>query len=1083
MASKFNTQQKDDFTAKISRLFSRNVALLGLTTILINPIAASYAQSSVIQPNTVETYIAQGSAADYLKRGNERLNEGDNQGAIADFTQALRLNPNDIDIYYSRGLAYLYLGNCQEAMADFNQTLSLNPEYAEAYINRGIAFAGLRDYPKAITDFNQAIKRKPSFAIAYINRAIARRNSGDSQGYYEDYQKAAEIMATGTTDYNYAPVYLVHYTEPLNLDRASSPIPDDITVWFTIHQEISQGIHFAAAGTEGIKPPPLSYPDPFQKPWLESLMVKYKSKQPVWLNTLIEQYSEWTEKNPGKKFEEVSIIHLGINEGRNEAMRIAKDYSEAWGHPVFVVETFPPLLFGELTESSGGWASRFPFHLSLVIPAWFSENSSYDLAGVSQFLREQGHTVKREVFWSGSVVLLGNRSEFSQFSAKTHSGVKIITRGGTLDPEAVEYFKNEGIQLDLYQPPPNKKPDFVAWITDRNKTSQFDMYLSSEMARSLTPFAREIGRISLNSLDVLVNIPLKELLIYGDHNLYKQLPLDQNLGLSIGELQWPSRFLTSPTANINKPQSLESSATSFKLYVGNEITGLLYPKYTLADNQSLLQFSTELVLKSGFLSTTTPAVLGDFIVGSIPIGENTPRQEVAVTLAWLFVPGMQVAGRGSKIPRFISKIDEFIDIIELSEAVNDSDFGTATLRLASLVYGFKGNERLSGIFDIKAEFSELSNKLTNSDTLVRPPDYVSSSISPVSESSNPEANGNSQVVSRPDISPDDDSKIPPNNNPPPGGVAGSDQNPLIARRDGNLENQGYNLDKKGEQLLLQGNWQELKNHLQTDSQPVTALLTGHAKLATNENNDSLLSFIAVSKDRETLQKWEKWTENFLKLHQDSSIAYYLAGDAKARLGKIDEAIADFTEAIALDPNFALAYNARGVLYALKQDWNNANNDLLAATELDSDLADAQANFGTIGVLKGAIISEGRAALDAFDRALEINPDFALAYNNRGSLYLGNNELEEAESDFGKAKNKAKEFSLSLIDDLATENQKIADATNLPDPHNLPSHRQQTRLGGIDTSGLENIHIDRGDWKVKTCFGLFYQVSIVRETSN
>jgi Flp pilus assembly protein TadD len=40
----------------------------------------------------------------------DRLTAGDYSGAIADFTQALQLEPKDADAYYNRGYAELVLG-------------------------------------------------------------------------------------------------------------------------------------------------------------------------------------------------------------------------------------------------------------------------------------------------------------------------------------------------------------------------------------------------------------------------------------------------------------------------------------------------------------------------------------------------------------------------------------------------------------------------------------------------------------------------------------------------------------------------------------------------------------------------------------------------------------------------------------------------------------------------------------------------------------------------------------------------------------------------------------------------------------
>jgi tetratricopeptide (TPR) repeat protein len=140
-----------------------------------------------IQPSSfdADTYFNQGKAKYYL---------GDNQGAIADYTQAIQLKPDYADAYYNRGVAKDDLGDYQGAIADFNQAIQLKPDYAaDAYNNRGIAKRNLGDSQGAIADYNQAIQLKPDDADAYFLRGAAKQNLGDKQGAIADFNQTIQL--------------------------------------------------------------------------------------------------------------------------------------------------------------------------------------------------------------------------------------------------------------------------------------------------------------------------------------------------------------------------------------------------------------------------------------------------------------------------------------------------------------------------------------------------------------------------------------------------------------------------------------------------------------------------------------------------------------------------------------------------------------------------------------------------------------------------------------------------------------------------------------------------------------------------
>jgi tetratricopeptide (TPR) repeat protein len=146
----------------------------------------NYSQALRLNPNYGEAYFG---------RGDARGDLGDKQGAIEDLTQAIRINPNQLRAYGARGLFRSQSGDQEGAKADFQKALniSINSEDYRDYINRGLAHSGLGDKKSAIADYDQAIRLAPKYAPAYINRGIARYALGDKQGAITDLDQAIRL--------------------------------------------------------------------------------------------------------------------------------------------------------------------------------------------------------------------------------------------------------------------------------------------------------------------------------------------------------------------------------------------------------------------------------------------------------------------------------------------------------------------------------------------------------------------------------------------------------------------------------------------------------------------------------------------------------------------------------------------------------------------------------------------------------------------------------------------------------------------------------------------------------------------------
>jgi serine/threonine protein kinase/lipopolysaccharide biosynthesis regulator YciM len=137
----------------------------------------------------------------YNNRGNAHSASGDKQAAIRDYTQAITINPNFAPAYNNRGTVHDDLGDKQAAIRDYNQAITINPNYAPAYNNRGNAHNALGDRQAAINDYTQAITIDAKNALAYNNRGNVHDDLGDKQAAIRDYTQAITINP------NYAPAY------------------------------------------------------------------------------------------------------------------------------------------------------------------------------------------------------------------------------------------------------------------------------------------------------------------------------------------------------------------------------------------------------------------------------------------------------------------------------------------------------------------------------------------------------------------------------------------------------------------------------------------------------------------------------------------------------------------------------------------------------------------------------------------------------------------------------------------------------------------------------------------------------------
>jgi tetratricopeptide (TPR) repeat protein len=157
------------------------------------------------------------------------------------------------------------------------------------------------------------------------------------------------------------------------------------------------------------------------------------------------------------------------------------------------------------------------------------------------------------------------------------------------------------------------------------------------------------------------------------------------------------------------------------------------------------------------------------------------------------------------------------------------------------------------------------------------------------------------------------------------------------------------------------------------------------------------------------EKWEVLSN--LKRHQESLSAinqaialspraafYSNRGVTYKVLKNYPKAIADYTKAIAINPEYAEVYSNRGAAYLNLKEYLKAITDLNKAIAINPALAFAYYNRGTTY----STLKDYPKAITDYDKAIAINPELVEAYSNRGTTYKALKDYPKAIADYDKA---------------------------------------------------------------------------------
>ena len=165
--------------------FMRN-QLVGLVAVLL-----------VVFLSSARTHAAQNpgakNAEDLVTLANKKLAKADYDGAIADATEAIRLDPKHSQAYFNRGEAYRLKDDDERAIADYSDAIRLNPKLPLAFSGRGESYRMKGDFSRAIADCTEAIRLDPKAWQAYFNRGEAYLGKSDHDRAIADYSETIRL--------------------------------------------------------------------------------------------------------------------------------------------------------------------------------------------------------------------------------------------------------------------------------------------------------------------------------------------------------------------------------------------------------------------------------------------------------------------------------------------------------------------------------------------------------------------------------------------------------------------------------------------------------------------------------------------------------------------------------------------------------------------------------------------------------------------------------------------------------------------------------------------------------------------------
>ncbi|MBZ5638125.1 MAG: tetratricopeptide repeat protein [Acidobacteriia bacterium] len=166
-------------------------AVLLVLALLTRAQAATWKNSLTLFEHALA--VTRGNHLAHLDLGAALAREGRSDEALAHYTEAVRLKPDDATAQYDLGAALAARGGDAKAMEHYAKALALDPGYAAPHNNLGILLAKQGRIDEAARHYAEAVRLRPDFAEAHFNLAVALHALGRDEEAWEEVEASTRL--------------------------------------------------------------------------------------------------------------------------------------------------------------------------------------------------------------------------------------------------------------------------------------------------------------------------------------------------------------------------------------------------------------------------------------------------------------------------------------------------------------------------------------------------------------------------------------------------------------------------------------------------------------------------------------------------------------------------------------------------------------------------------------------------------------------------------------------------------------------------------------------------------------------------